>query len=392
MNNSNNDFIDLTNLEEARTGTHIIIDYVSCTFPLIVYDGQREDDIILDTISLILNEMGYTDDDLVQDEYALNRFKYQYTIASSIVLRLVGPVLKNGYHSCQIELKGEGCREWECHNIGKTWKDFLEFFLVKLNGRPTRIDLTIDDFDGKDVDLDFIRYKMDNNFYTTTFRDKKYVIHGNDDYGFTLALGSHESTQELCIYEKNKEQKKKKEICIQPYWLRYEMRFRREKAYDICMNLINTDVEKYSDFFYTQLYNMLDLKEDNTYDDNNQYKIPTDPKWSSFLNNVSKCKLNKYKVQKTYQYDTYLKWATPIVGKYILYTFLENTNLDEAIIKLLNLSKEEKLKERDFIRINEIYKAKDEPIKTAEDLIRARNGIEALIGIFANIKVEPEAE
>ena len=80
------------------------------------------------------------------------------------------------------------------------------------------------------------------------------------------------------------------------------------------------------------------------------------------------------------------------MGKYILYTFLENTNLDEAIIKLLNLSKEEKLKERDFIRINEIYKAKDEPIKTAGDLIRARKGIEALIGIFANVKVEPEAD
>ena len=100
---SNNDFIDLTNLEEIRTGTHIIIDYISCTFPLIVYDGQREDDIILDTIKLILNEMGYTDDDLVQDEYALNRFKYQYTIASSIAIRLVGPVQKNGYHSCQVD-------------------------------------------------------------------------------------------------------------------------------------------------------------------------------------------------------------------------------------------------------------------------------------------------
>ena len=32
------------------------------------------------------------------------------------------------------------------------------------------------------------------------------------------------------------------------------------------------------------------------------------------------------------------------------------------------------------------------PEEQAEDLIRARKGIEALIGIFANIKVEPEAE
>ena len=72
--------------------------------------------------------------------------------------------------------------------------------------------------------------------------------------------------------------------------------------------------------------------------------------------------------------------------------YIDNDNLDTTIINLLKLSREEKLKERDYIRINEIYKAKDEPIKTAEDLIRARKGIEALIGIFANIKVEPEAE
>ena len=355
---NNNDFIDLTNLDEIRTGTHIIIDYISCTFPFLIHAEDYELYVIEDIVNMITDFLGYTKEDVVKEEYAQNRFKHQYTIAGCITLRLIGPELKSGYHSCSIELKGEGCREWENHNKDKTWKDFIEFCLIRLNGTPTRIDLTIDDYEGKDVNLEYIRYKMDNDYYTTSFRGKKYIIHGNEELGFTLQLGSHESTQELCIYEKNKEQKKKKGYCRQPYWLRFEMRFRREKAYDVCMNLVNCEVDKYSEFFYSLLYDMLDLKEDNDYDNNNQYKIETDHQWKAFLNDVSKCKLKRFKIKKKSKLENYREWAEPIVGKYIQYICLINRNdIDKTIIDLLKLTQKQSFNSRDFERINEYLKS-----------------------------------
>ena len=338
--------------------------------------------VVEDTTRFIVEELGYSMDDVIKDDYSLNRFKYQYTIASSITLRLIGPELKSGHHSCQLELKGEGCREWECHNKDKTWKDFLELFIVKLNANVTRIDLTIDDYEGKDVDLDFIRYKMDNNFYTTTFRDKKYIIHGNDLYGYTLALGSHDSTQELCIYEKNKEQRRKKGYCVQPYWLRYEMRYRREKAYDVAMNLVNLDYDKYSEFFYGLLYQMLDLKQDNTYDDNNQYKIATDSRWTSFLNNVSKCKLKKYQTRKDLAINRYMEWAKPIICKCILYACLYFGNIDDAVVELLKATNIKDFKNSYLDPLNEFLKSLGGKPKTFSDLDEIQYEIKNRIDFF----------
>ena len=98
-----------------------------------------------------------------------------------------------------IELKGEGCREFENVNLDKSWIDFLDFFVIRLNASPTRIDLTIDDYSGDVVQLDWIRQQLDIENFTTTFGTKKYTIHGNSEKGFSLQFGSHSSTQQLVI-------------------------------------------------------------------------------------------------------------------------------------------------------------------------------------------------
>jgi anti-anti-sigma factor len=143
---------------------------------------------------------------VTKEPYAQNRFKYQYLLGDSIILRLLGPELKSGYKTCMIELKGEGCREFENKNLDKSWMDFLEFFVIRLNANPTRIDLTIDDYDGSIISFEWLKQQLDQENFTTNFKSKKYTIHGNSVDGYSIQMGNRSSVQELVIYEKNKEQ------------------------------------------------------------------------------------------------------------------------------------------------------------------------------------------
>ena len=101
-----------------------------------------------------------------------------------------------------IELKGEGCREFENKNLDKSWMDFLEFFVIRLNANPTRIDLTIDDYDGSIISFEWLKGQLDLENFTTNFKSKKYTIHGNSVDGYSIQMGNRSSIQELVIYEK----------------------------------------------------------------------------------------------------------------------------------------------------------------------------------------------
>ena len=157
---------------------------------------------------MISTYLNYQKKDVYKEPYAQNRFKYQYTIGDSITLRLIGPELKSGYASCMIELKGEGCREFE--NQGdKTFYDLIHFLVIRLNGNVTRIDIAIDDYEGKYCTIAKIKQALDTRLYTTSFRMKTYELHGSNEKGWSLQLGSHQSSQMLVIYDKLKEQQTK---------------------------------------------------------------------------------------------------------------------------------------------------------------------------------------
>ena len=96
-----------------------------------------------------------------------------------------------------IELKGEGCREFENKNLDKSWMDFLEFFVIRLNANPTRIDLTIDDYDGSIISFEWLKGQLDLENFTTNFKSKKYTIHGNSVDGYSIQMGNRSSIQEL---------------------------------------------------------------------------------------------------------------------------------------------------------------------------------------------------
>jgi DNA relaxase NicK len=193
-------------LEEKRIGVHIVIDYFSATFPFICYEEDSEYSIVNDIILMACNFFNIKKEDVYQEDYAMHRFEYQYKLSDHITLRLCGPELKIGHKSCSIELSGQGCREFEGLAKDRTWLDLLEFFIVKLNASPTRIDIAIDDYDGNIITFEEVKRKLDLSHFTTSFQDKDFIMHGSNKKGISIQFGSHSSTQMLVIYEKLKEQ------------------------------------------------------------------------------------------------------------------------------------------------------------------------------------------
>lgn len=166
-----------------------------------------------------------------------------------------------------------------------------------LNFSPTfkRIDVTIDDLSGEEMKLDYLFNKIKNRCYTSVFKSEpKY--YGMLDQGLTINLGSRKSMIELCIYDKLFQQKSLGKYVDTDYWTRYEMRFRQDKANSVILDLLdnykNEAAAVYGldlkTFATKSLYGILDIKEDNNYNDEHQKKANTDSKWTSFLETTEK--------------------------------------------------------------------------------------------------------
>lgn len=278
-----------------------------------------------------------------------------------------------------IELKGEGCREFENKNLDKSWMDFLKFFVIRLNANPTRIDLTIDDYDGSNISFEWLKQQLDQENFTTNFKSKKYTIHGNSVDGYSIQMGNRSSVQELVIYEKNKEQIKKGIPCNQEYWLRYEMRFRQNKAYDVSMNILELKTkDEFRKFTMERLLEIIDIKAPGNFNKNNFHKLLTHPKWLSFLEQVNKAKLKRYKIRKS-SFETYLNFMKPKVASFIVNTLLHNeTDIYLSVTKLLEITLDdfEKMDERKLKRYNDYLKEQNFKQITQDDLDALRIKLE----------------
>ena len=362
-----------------KSGIHIIIDYLSVSFPFRNFNEELEKTVVEQTVWIIGSFMGFSKEEIVEEEYSTSRYKYQYQIGDNIILRLVGPDLKNGMPSCHLELRGQGCREFE--NQGdKTFYDLIHFLVIRLNGNVTRIDIAIDDYEGVHCDIVKIKTALDERHYTTSFRMKTYELHGSNEKGWSLQFGSHQSSQMLVIYDKLKEQLSKNIDCEQKFWTRYELRYKKDKAYNVCLNLLEHK-DDFQNYVYGLLYEMLDFKVPNNYDENNKYKANTLDWWKSFLNEVDKSEIIKYKI-KSVTLERYLNWIMPILGLYFVFRYqYNNHNMQKFLLSLLDDSKEslKNIDSRKIKKINDYLKGcKQKPINK-KDINKIINEIEFYI-------------
>ena len=353
----------------------IKIDYFSATFPL---DCDADDSVMFkvhEMVKLMAQYLKVQNFEIVKSKYAQNNFNYQYQLGEHIILRLDGPMNDCYQRTCHLELKGEGCRDFEKRNPKKTWTNFM-LFMVQLNARFKRIDIAIDDFKGEAVTLGWLYEKFSKRRYTSVFRSPV-APHGSLDTGLTLQFGSNDSPIELVIYDKKAEQKKRKKECDYKYWVRYEMRFRNDLAERIIHQLIATlkgdDYEKkFSKFTFEQLYRIIDIKEENNYSIQNQKKVKTDPKWLAFLDNVEKGILPKIEDGLPKTFNQYMKAAIPYVSMFLLLKYLEVDQVQELFeIEIYRFMKEQmKFSKQRFQRLN-IY-LNQLNIQTIDDFMMAQ--------------------
>lgn len=131
----------------------VIFDYVSATLPERLIGNQREQDKAYELRNVFKNFFKLHDCQIKELDYATNNFKYEFVFSDFITLRCGGPYNDSGFRTCQLELKGEGCREFERLRPDLKWKDFF-YFLIGLDARFKRIDTTIDLTNKKDAQDD----------------------------------------------------------------------------------------------------------------------------------------------------------------------------------------------------------------------------------------------
>ena len=91
----------------------VIIDYLSATFPLIISETEDEQERSFKTFRFFRDFFGLHRCECRTEPFATNNFKYQFTLKEFITLRCDGPVNSFGERTCQLEMKGEGCREFD---------------------------------------------------------------------------------------------------------------------------------------------------------------------------------------------------------------------------------------------------------------------------------------
>ena len=299
----------------------IKIDYLSATFPMDIDANDSEILTVHETVRLFSEYLNVKSSEVMKCTYAQNNYHYQYMLGEFMILRLYGPINDNYQHTCHLEFKGDGCRDFEVRNPDKKWNDLL-MFLLQLNARIKRIDIAIDDFDGSNVDLPYLYDKVvKKGHYTSKFRTPP-TPYGTFESGMSIQFGSHSSPLQLVIYDKLKERNKRNKSCDKDYWVRYEMRFKAPYTNEIVLALIKEDEPDLQKLAFARLYALLDIKEDNNFAKASQYEIATDQKWKDFLNNVEKGELAKPEEFKNDSMDKYLEFANSYVTTFLTYLYI----------------------------------------------------------------------
>lgn len=309
-----------------KSNIEIKIDYFSATFPLDVDEKDSVQYKVHEMVRCLCTYLNVKNFELSKEKHAQNNYNYQYNLGQYIILRLDGPLNDFYQKTCHLEMKGEGCRDFERRNPDKSWINFL-LFMAELNCRFKRIDIAIDDFEGIDVTMGWLLEKINKKLYTSVFRGDA-ELHGKLNSGLTIQFGSHSSPIQLVIYDKKMERQKRKIKCDKKYWVRYEMRFRNEHADRIALAFISGNTKDKKEFnlqkfAFEQLYRIIDIKEDNNYDTKSQNKVATDLHWLSFLENVEKGALPKLEIAEDKTFEEYMKAARPYVSMWLLVKYLD---------------------------------------------------------------------
>lgn len=193
--------------------------------------------VIEDVLRIKMKYMG-------EEDYGFYGYSGQFYIGDIIVL-----VSAEEEKGTLLELKGQGCRQFECYlqAQGRTWYEFFSACIAE-KAVIKRLDLAINDRIGI-LNVSHLIEKCKNDECVSVFRSYKdygsgELISSREDnkkeMGKTLYIGSMKSDIYFCIYEKAYEQYVKSGIPIEENEIknRFEIRLKNERSEQAVLDLI----------------------------------------------------------------------------------------------------------------------------------------------------------
>ena len=306
---------------------------------------------------------------------------------------------------CWIELKGEGCREFERRNspTDEAWLELLEFVAdnaTKVNRRDFTRDVffafPINEFIKRLKDRDYCTRFRQINIETSEstlidvppgeFNEIDYSLTtGAKNKGRTVTIGTRGSNS-LVVYDKYAEQKAKKRYSLAgiSHWWRVELRLSDKKA----MASLKKEITylrsgmSFEEFSCSIIWGALDIKEPSRHVVKNKYLAHTWPLWAEIL---SPCK-ERFKL--TVPQRTRLKleqkpqWLKVQTKASLLQLYLTNPEEFYNFLGEVLFSGSEKLDNNFLAEINSLRRANDlKPLSAKEaktlcksDLLRFKEG------------------
>ena len=327
-------------ISEVELDKRILFDWISYTFDdfhdFDIYSGktylEEHSSFVMKGLLKLLGSESLDWTKCNIEEKAFNGYKYSILIGEAIFINFCGPRSSRNKRTTQLLMKGEGCREFIEYQNGN-WYDLFQFLITNTLGHFKRIDLAIDDFQGKELNIYDLEELARNKLWVGSFRSLQ-VIHSIDfssetprSKGFSLTFGSEKSTQ-LQIYDKNLERAaKKKETFATNTWYRYEMRLKEGKADNLVfeyLKVINCKDDKFALAKLSSgiLRGLLEFKDvNNTKSRVKNRKIM--PAWLNFLNLSEKIDLKShYKIEGTIEHKK--KWYNRSMTKLDSKFYLSN--------------------------------------------------------------------
>lgn len=265
-------------------------------------------------------------------------FKSYQDIQDGMQIRYCGPKSQYDRPVWRLEIKGRGC------DFLKSFKDWYRFFkfVFPLDIHCKRFDPAIDDFEGKEITLDYFYNKIVLGDYILRKRASRKVAPFWSDIKFKdtaigLSLKFYSTFSDFCffVYDKAYEQKEKKNYSIPTkQWVRYEMRFFDEKADEVFKNFVaimfnnfEGDIQYISEEHYESLMgkflsSLLDsLIKIVDFKDPYRNSWEYDPCWKKFLGDIYSIDFTRITAKRT---DVLKKkmWIESSVAKSLLQIFL----------------------------------------------------------------------
>ncbi|EGO8850404.1 MULTISPECIES: MobT family relaxase [Enterococcus] len=213
-----------------------------------------------------------------------------------------------------VELKGRGCRQFESYLLAQQ-RSWYEFFMDALvaDGVMKRLDLAINDKTGI-LNIPVLTEKCRQEECISVFRSFKSYRSGElvrkdekECMGNTLYIGSLQSEVYFCIYEKDYEQYKKKDIPIEDADVknRFEIRLKNERAYYAVRDLLVYDNPEKTTFKIINRYIRFVDKDDSK--PRSEWKL--NEEWAWFIgNNRERLKLTTK--PEPYSFQRTLNWLS----------------------------------------------------------------------------------